>query len=379
MRLLFLVSRDDGHPRAAGGDVMGSTYARYLAEAGHEVTYLTGAYAGAPPREWRDGVEIIRLGRPELLAWRMWNYYQRWGDRFDLVYEEAIGGARIPFCAPLYVRQPLLCAWYQVNGPLFIHQYGKVMGKGLSLLERWLARLHRRAYIVAPSQARRDDLLNLGFRPQQVFVIPPVALDEEPSEPPEAAGREPLLLWLGKLRRYKCVHHAVAAMAAVTREYPEARLVIAGRREDEGYLADLRRQIAQLGLGSAVDFAFDLSEEAKRDLLRRAKVLVLPSPVEGFGIVVLEAAAQGTPAVVSEGVPVEVVIDRYNGLRVPFADQGRLAEAMTLLLQSPDLHAALSRNAREHARAFSKPALVAKLENVLHTAVSGGTAAEVLV
>lgn len=379
MRLLFLVSRDDTHPQAAGGDVMGSTYARYLAEAGHEVTYLTGSYPGGPPREWRDGVQIIRLGRPELLAWRMWAYYKRWGDRFDLIYEEAIGGARIPFCAPVYVRQPLLCAWYQVNRLLFIHQYGKAVGEALSLLERWVARLHRRAYIVALSQPRRDDLLNLGFRPQQVFVVPPVALEEEPSEPPAAAGREPLILWLGKLRRYKCVHHAVTAMAAVTRDCPGARLVIAGRREDEGYLEDLRRQITRLGLENAVDFAFDLSEETKRDLLGRAKALVLPSPVEGFGIVVLEAGTQGTPAVVSEGVPEEVVIDRYNGLRVPFADAGRLAEAITLLLQSPDLHAALSGNAREHARTFSKPALLARLENVLHTAVSRGAALEVSV
>jgi glycosyltransferase involved in cell wall biosynthesis len=90
-------------------------------------------------------------------------------------------------------------------------------------------------------------------------------------------------------------------MPGVIKRCPDARLVIAGRRDDEGYRRDLLRQIEELGLNGAVEFAFDLSEDTKRELLGRASALVLPSPVEGFGIVLLEAAAQGTPAVVSEG------------------------------------------------------------------------------
>ena len=369
MRLLFLVGRHETDPRAAGGDIMGPTYARYLAEVGHEVTYLTSSYPGAPPRERRDGVEILRLGRPELLAWHMYRFYKRWGDRYDLVYEEAIGGARVPFSAPLYVKQPLLTAWYQVNRPVFVQQYGRWLGRGLSVLERWLARLHREAKIVALSEARRNDLLGLGFRAEQVSILPPVAVEDGLPQPPDVVGREPLIVWLGKLRRYKCVHHAVEAMPAVTRACPEARLVIAGRRDDEAYERDLRQQIDRLGLRGSVDFVFDLSEEAKRDLLGRAQMLVLPSPVEGFGIVVLEAGAQGTPAVASEGVPEEVVREGYNGLRVPFADHRRLADAVTRLLLSPDLHATLSHNAIAHAATFSKSALVAKLEELLGAAV----------
>jgi glycosyltransferase involved in cell wall biosynthesis len=195
-------------------------------------------------------------------------------------------------------------------------------------------------------------------------------------QPPDVAAREPLIVWLGKLRRYKCVHHAVEAMTAVTRKCPDARLVIAGRRDEEAYERELRRQIERLGLTGIVDFAFDLSEEAKRELLGRARALVLPSPVEGFGIVILEAGVQGTPAVASEGVPDEVVIDGYNGIRVPFGDTGRLAEAITELLQSPDLHATLSQNALAHARTFSKPALLARLEDVLCNTVPDVVPAE---
>ena len=379
MRLLFLVSRHESDARAAGGDVQGSTYARYLATAGHEVTYLTSSSPGVAAQETHHGVDVIRLGRPKTLAWRMWSYYRRWGDRFDAVYAEAFGGARIPFLAPLYVRQPVLAAWYQVNRPLFLHQYGRAAGSLLGQMERWVARIHRSATILTPSESRRADLIDLGFHPEQVFTVPPIAIDEGPSELPDPAGREPLIVWLGKLRRYKCAHHAVDAMPAVTRECPKARLVVAGRRDDATYERDLRRQIDRLGLRGTVQFAFDLSEEAKRDLLGRARVLVVPSPVEGFGIVILEAAAQGTPAVVSEGVPEEVVTEGHNGLRVPFADTSRLAGAMTLLLQSPGLHATLSRNAVERAWTFSRPALLTRLEDALHSAVAHVAPAEVAV
>ncbi len=377
MRLLFLVSRDGTSPRAAGGDVQGSLYARYLAEAGHQVTYLTSSSPGSPDREERDGVMMRRLGKPELLWWRMYHYYRWWGGQFDVVYEEAFGGAKVPFCAPLYVKQPMLTAWYQINQPIFVEQMGRATGSVLGWLERWVARVHRRATILTPSEVRRGDLIDYGFSPEQVFAVPPVAIEEESLDPPDTADRPPTIVWLGKLRRYKSVHHAVQAMPAVIKRCPDAKLVIAGRRDDEGYRQDLLSQIERLGLNGAVDFAFDLSEDEKRELLGRARVMGLPSPIEGFGIVLLEAAAQGTPAVVSEGIPREVIEDGYNGLRVPFGDRERLADAITSVLQSADLHKTLATNAIEHARGFSKHGLQTKLEQVLQRAASPPVQAKV--
>lgn len=367
LRILFMVSRAGSDPRAAGGDVQGSLYARLLARAGHEVTYVTSSYPNAPGRLAEDGVEIVRLGRPELLAARLWQYYHRCGDSYDLVYAEAFGGARVPFCAPLYVKQPLLAAWYQVNTPLFHHQYGR-LGGVLSRLERWIARTHRRATLLTPSEARRADLIGLGFRPEQVKVVPPFAL--EPSAWAEVEGREPLIVWLGKLRRYKCIHHIVEAMPRVLKACPAARLVIAGRRDDEGYEKELRAQVKSLRLAENVTFSLDLSEDDKRTLLRSARVITLPSPIEGFGIVLLEAAAEGTPAVVSDGVPEEVIREGYNGLRVPFGDTGELAAALSRTLTYEALHMTLARGAVENAGRYTKEALTACLSEVVSGVMS---------
>ena len=369
LRILFLVSRAGSDPRAAGGDVQGSLYARLLAQSGHEVTYLTSSYPGSAERSIEDGVEVVRLGRPELLAARMWQYYRRWGDSYDLVYAEAFGGARVPFCAPLYVKQPLLAAWYQVNTPVFRHQYGRLAGSGLSGLERRIAKMHRRATLVTPSEARRADLVAFGFLPEQVEVVPPFALGATGEANP-LAHREPVIVWLGKLRRYKCIHHVVQAMPGVLAVRPDARLVVAGRRDDAGYERELREQVQRLGLTGAVSFSLDLTEDAKQALLRSARVITLPSPVEGFGIVLLEAAAQGTPAVVSEGVPEEVIREGYNGLRVPFGDARALAGALSRTLTSDGLHEVLAEGALENASRYTVDALIARLNEVVQRALA---------
>ena len=371
MRVLFLVSRDDKNPRAAGGDVQGCVYARYLAEAGHDVTYLTSHYPGARRSEDIDGVRVLRLAPPALLPLAALRLYQREGRRFDVVYQEAIGGTRLPFLAPLYVDKPLVAAWYQVNGPIFSNQYPRPLAGALSAAERILAGLHGRSVVVTPSAARRQDLLRLGFDRRRVFVVPPVGIDGPPPGHRPAIARKPLIVWLGKVRRYKRIDHAVQAMKRVAMDCPQARMVIAGRQDDAGYQSQLCRLIRDLGLGGRVSFALNLSEEEKYELLSAARTLVLPSPIEGFGIVILEANVCGTPAVVSDGVPEDAVVDRYNGLRVPFGDIDALAGGLVRLLKDGTLFETISRNAVQHAGKFSKARVQRQVERLFHRAAAG--------
>ncbi len=367
MRILFLVTRDWTHPQATGGDACTCDYARYLASRGREVTLLAARYPGSAPEELLEGLRIVRPAGTFLLALWAFAYYIRHRAEFDLVFEEGMASFRIPFLAPLYVRRPLVAIWYQINQRIFAEQYPRPLAWLLTWAERLVLALHRCCLLLALSEERRLELLALGFPPEQVRVVPPPMLDSRPAA--AAAQREPLVVWLGKIRRYKCPHHAIEAMAEVVRHVPDVRLVIAGRRDDEKYETELLALAERLGIGGRVTIETDLSDDEKWELLARAQALVVTSPVEGFGIVVVEANQCGTPAVATEGTPSAVVRAGYNGLRVPFGDRGALASALVRVLTDRALFDALSRSAREHAAQFSPDETGRRLEESFVAAI----------
>src|SRR6202022_4571710 len=104
----------------------------------------------------------------------------------------------------------------------------------------------------------------IGFKPDNIFVVPVSIRDDWFQETKCVPTEEPTILWLGKLRRYKCPHHVLEAMPEVLRHVGGARLVIAGRRDDLDYERELRKLAERLGVADSVEFQFDLTEAEKR-------------------------------------------------------------------------------------------------------------------
>jgi glycosyltransferase involved in cell wall biosynthesis len=159
-------------------------------------------------------------------------------------------------------------------------------------------------------------------------------------------------------------------MQEVVRSVPNARLVLAGRHDDRKYEATLRSLVDQLGLSNHVEFVFDLSEDEKRALLATCRVMALPSSVEGFGIVVLEANACGVPVVASSGVPVGAVRDGQNGVRYPFGDIDALGKYLINLCLDDQLYSKLSSSGLAFAHGLSWRAVCSRYEQVLHHAAN---------
>jgi glycosyltransferase involved in cell wall biosynthesis len=354
MRILFLASRDGRDPKACGGDLCTTDSARYLAAKGHSVTLVVARYPGSQAREIDHEVQIVRLGGLFFLALRAFIFYVRHGRTFDVVYEEGLASLRLPYLAPLYVRKPIIAMWYQTHSAVFAEQFPRPVAWCLTQFELVLLWLHRRCKILTLSEERKRDLVALGVDERQVDLMPPLMLDGGISIAPAGKqAREPLIVWLGKVRRYKCPHHAVEAMPSVIERVPSARLMIAGRADDVEYERDLERLARRLGIAHAVEVHTNIDDDEKWQLLSRARAIVVTSPVEGFGIVIVEAGRCGTPAVVTDGVPAEVAEDGQNALRVPFGDRAAMAGALVRLLRDDVLFERLSTNAVRHAAKFS--------------------------
>jgi glycosyltransferase involved in cell wall biosynthesis len=342
----------------------------YLARQGHSVGVVTSRWQGAPSTETIDGVSVVRLGGIYSLWWRTFLHYaRRCRGRYDVIVTEGFGGSRIPRFAPLYVKEPIITEWHQIHRDLFATQYPAWMRPTLNALERFTAFIHRDTTLVVRTEEWRQAFPQLGFKPRSIAVVPACIGEEWLAASQAEPVVTPQIIWIGKFRRYKCPDHVIRAMTQVLQHVPAAQLVLIGRHDDRRYEKELQSLVEELNLTSSVRFSFGLSEKEKRLQLRRARVMALPSVVEGFGIVVLEANASGVPVVASSGVPPSVVGAFGNGLRYPFGDIGGLARCLATVLLDDARYQSLSKASREFADGFGFLKVCAQYEAVIRETV----------
>jgi len=143
----------------------------------------------------------------------------------------------------------------------------------------------------------------------------------------------PLVLFLGRLHPIKRLDLLAAAFAQVAKRIEPARLIIAGREDqDSNYEATARRFFT--GLEDKVHWIGEVPEEEKWPLIHDSDLLVMCSDSENFGVSVIEALAMGTPAVTTRTCPWEAAQQFGCALWV---DQhpDALADALAGLLADP--------------------------------------------
>ncbi|MCX7819164.1 MAG: glycosyltransferase family 4 protein [Kiritimatiellae bacterium] len=382
MRILLVEFRDPLHPQAGGAETLLLEVAARLVAAGHGVDYLCCRPAGAAPQCELRGVRVIRRGPQPLF-----NYVApaaalrlRREHHHDVIVE---GLDKVPFFLPLLRPGCAVVAHVpHLFGETIFREAPWPLAAYVWAMERPIPWVYRRCRFSALSETTRDDLIRRGVRPDRIRVIPP-GIDHARYRPDASVPRAavPTLLYVGRLKRYKSIETALAALAQLRRDMPEARLEIVGAGDHE---PALRRTAAELGLGDAVDFAGRVSEEEKIRRMRRACALVYPSPKEGWGLSVIEANACGTPAIASDSPGLrDAVLDGVSGMLVRHGDPRALATAARRLLTDPALAARLREGALRWAARFSWERAAADMADLLRAAIAdhaarraGGTARE---
>jgi glycosyltransferase involved in cell wall biosynthesis len=166
--------------------------------------------------------------------------------------------------------------------------------------------------------------------------------------PPASLGAA-YALYVGNIMPHKNVVRIVDAFAAAARG--DEVLMIRGWGRGQ-HVEALRRRILELGLGQRVDWQPYASEEQLPSLYRGARVVLLPSLAEGFGLPALEAMACGTPVITSDGSSLpEVVGDA--ALLVDPLDVGALGSALRRIFTDDRLAKELSERGLVRAQQFS--------------------------
>ncbi|PYN99002.1 MAG: hypothetical protein DMD91_13780 [Candidatus Rokuibacteriota bacterium] len=235
------------------------------------------------------------------------------------------------------------------------------------------------AGLIAESDAIRTTLVREHGLPaaRVVRIYRGVELDDRPSA--EATEylraslglpvRAPVVGTVGRLVYQKAQDVFLRAAALVVQEIPDARFLVVGEGPQAAALERLR---SQLGLDAACRFTGFRRDVAA--LLGVMDVFTLPSILEGFPQVLLEAFAQSRPVVATriDGVT-ELIEDHLNGRLVPSGDAAALAATLIELLQDRAQAGKLGQAGRRHAEEqFSVTRMVQDVEtfydNVLHGA-----------
>jgi glycosyltransferase involved in cell wall biosynthesis len=346
-RVSILAWRDLDDPEAGGSEVHAANIASLWAEAGIEVTMRTSYAANYPMVSWRDGYRVIRkAGRYLVFPRAAFSEMMGWhGGRDGLV--EIWNG--MPFFSPLWARTAHVTWLHHVHAEMWrMTLPPRLAAFGNFVESRVAPPIYRRTPIVTLSESSKAELVHdLHFKADRVTVVPP-GLDPQFSVGGEKSP-DPLVVGVGRLVPVKRYDMLIDALVALKPRHPALRAVIAG----EGYSrGDLEAQIRAARAEDWISLPGRIDDDEVVDLYRRAWALSMTSSREGWGMIVTEAAACGTPAVVTR-VPgfVDAVVERETGLLADTREQ--LTAGLDTVLSDPALRARLGTNAREHAARFT--------------------------
>lgn len=246
--------------------------------------------------------------------------------------------------------------------PYFVSLHGTyAISSGRPRIERWPLRWALRRARGLPANSaytRRRVERDSGARRASVVPLAVRTDDFRRDHPPQR--ERGLIVSVGESKPRKGYDLALEAFARLKVDGTAERYVIVGQsNRSSPYVSRLRNRISELGLESCVQLTGAVSEEELVDWYYRAQVVTMPfrlwgSDFDGFGLVLLEANACGTPVVSTSDSGAEApVIHNENGLLVPPGDIDALVGGLRALLTDTDRWQRLAAGARRRADAMS--------------------------
>ena len=367
---ILIVSEMSVPYAVGGGEVRYGLLARELARRGHEVTWLSMRQRQSPDEEVIDGVRHLHRGpriaeppaRPlvAMLRFMLTAFWHVLTHRYDVVDCQTYAPLPAVWLASVLSRQKMVATIHDTSSPAVSPASGDTTGipddQWVSPRDRFIVRpiemlLYRLPYgrIVTVSQAVADTLpRRFGVNANRMTVVPN-GIDTAAIATVAPSATAVDLLFVGRIIPHKHVDDFLDAVATVgkTRQARGLSPVRAAVVGDGPLLPEMRARAADIGCvpptaepavaelpAVTIEFCGSLPDHAAViSRMKAARLLVLPSTREGFGLVLAEALACGT-ACVAYDVPAvrEVLADGQAGVLVPCRDVGGLTAAIDRLL-----------------------------------------------
>jgi len=374
-------------PRIFGGlGVYVDEISRALASMDQKISVFTLGEGDIADHEEMNGVDVFRMKTAPIrdgLEIFLSHETLSWGEGLDFLEQllslNQLSAAAVIEKGPfdLCVAHDWLALWggmaVQREGlPLIYHVHGLESGRSdspnrqiVALEKKGAERADR---VITVSEAMKREVEALGIPSEKVFVcyhgVDSDFFDPRRADPRTLAAlrerygfreEDIIIHFLGRLEPVKGVRELMAAMPQVLSRHPRARLLMVGRGSLETWV---REEMKRQGTGTVTLVTDFLSPHEKMLHYALADLCVFPSVYEPFGIVALEAAAMGKPAVVgaagTSGLA-EIVQNpsapKPTGVHVNGRHPQDIAWGINLALEDPDRLSSWGENARQRAKA----------------------------
>jgi glycosyltransferase involved in cell wall biosynthesis len=364
LRILILNWRCPRNPRAGGAEALTFEIARRLVQQGSTVEWFAASFPGAPAEESLEGVRVIRAGRQWTVHWRAFRHYRRsLQRRFDVVIDEV---NTMPFFTPFWAGIPVLMLIFQLAREVWWYESPLPISAIGYAIEPIYLKGYRRTPVITISRSTERDLRNLGFT-GSITVIP-IGIGEVASTQ-HLKATTPTFLYVGRLAPSKRVEHMVAALAQFRTATGTGRLWLAGSGS-ERYQGSLAKLAKRLNVEDNVTFWGRVSEQEKFRLMTEAHALLMTSVREGWGLVVTEANACGTPAIVYDVPGLRDSVRHESTGLVVTATPKSLSDSMIRLTADQTLYARLAAEGQRWSGTFSFDEAARMVARVVEGAVA---------
>ncbi|MEM3449437.1 MAG: glycosyltransferase [Candidatus Methanomethyliaceae archaeon] len=344
-------------------------FARALRREGHQVRVVAMHNPDSKMYEVIDGIEIIR---PRYLP-EKWEILQRDSGGMPVMWHKSLPSRLMIFpfvfvhtiaiskyardCDVIHAHWTLsgMTAWLGriVHKKQFVVTvHGSDMFEGTRYEPiRYLTRiaLNSASGVIAVSRVLAEMVVNLGVTRTKIHIVPD-GVDTSRFYPSSLETRQAVLLYVGALTNNKGVYFLIEALPRVLSRFPQARLMLIG---DGPIRAEIEKLARGLNVFDSIDWLGGRSQDEVSLWMRRAYVFVLPSLLEGLGVVLLEALSSGLPCIASQVGGIPDVITPDVGLLVPPANSMAIADAiLTILTMDRTDYQQMSYRARQRAVEF---------------------------
>ncbi len=356
MNILILSWRGPKSPRAGGAELVTHEYAKGWVEAGHRVTLFTSFFPGAKENEIIDGVEIIRRGGEVFSVQVRAFWWYLFGDhsKFDLVVDQFHG---VPFFTPLFVRVKKLAFIHEVASEVWkLNPWPKpfnlipfVVG---TLFEPLVFKLlYAQIPFLTVSNSTKKELLAWGVKKVSVIEngIDVPKLTRQP-----AKNNQPTITFLGALSRDKGIEEAIKVFKELEERHPKHFLFWIIGKGEGSFMNHLKKVIKKDGLEKRLKLWGYVDTLTKFELVAKSHLLINPSVKEGWGLVVIEGAAMGTPTVAFNVAGLrDSIVNNKTGVLCSEKTVESMTQSIVDLLEDKNRYSKMRDNAKEWSAHFS--------------------------